>query len=268
MTNEGADFATVLKDAQEQGYAEADPTFDIEGVDTAHKLAILVSLCYGTQVDCDDIYLEGISQISATDIQFASQFGYKIKLLAISKEVNGEIEARVHPTMIPKNAPLADVDGVFNAVRLVGDFVGPVMLYGQGAGMDATASAVMGDAMAIARNLLTGAIGRTPAMGYCPSAIAKLPLKAMADIVSRYYLRFSTVDKPGVVARIATILGNYQICISSMMQPEGHAVDTVPIVIMTDDAKESDIRSALDEIDQLDVVHEPSHFIRIENSIE
>ncbi|OEU62885.1 MAG: homoserine dehydrogenase, partial [Desulfuromonadales bacterium C00003094] len=144
MTDEGADFGDVLKDAQQQGYAEADPTFDIEGIDTAHKLAILVSLCYGTQVDCDDIYLEGISQISSTDIQFARQFGYKIKLLAISKEVNGEIEARVHPTMIPQNAPLADVDGVFNAVRLVGDFVGPVMLYGQGAGMDATASAVMG----------------------------------------------------------------------------------------------------------------------------
>ncbi len=268
MTDEGADFASVLKDAQQQGYAEADPTFDIEGVDTAHKLAILIALCYGTKVDLDDIHLEGISQISAIDIQFARQFGYKIKLLAIGKEVDGEIEARVHPTMIPDNAPLADVDGVFNAVRLVGDFVGPVMLYGQGAGMDATASAVMGDVMAIARNLLTDAVGRTPAMGYCPSAISKLPIRAMADIVSRYYLRFSTVDKPGVVARIASILGKYQIGIASMMQPEGHAVDTVPIVIMTHDAKEADIRAALDEIDQLDVVHEPSHFIRIENSIE
>ena len=174
----------------------------------------------------------------------------------------------MHPTMIPQNAPLADVDGVFNAVRLVGDFVGPVMLYGQGAGMDATASAVMGDAMAIARNLLTDSIGRTPAMGYCPSAIGKLPIKAMADIVSRYYLRFSTVDKPGVVARIASILGNYQIGISSMVQPEGLAADTVPIVIMTHEAKEAHIRLALAEIDQLEVVHEPSHFIRIENSIE
>lgn len=268
MTDEGADFADVLKDAQQKGYAEADPTFDIEGVDTAHKLAILIKLCYGTQVDLDAIHLEGISQISAVDIQFARQFGYKIKLLAIGKEVDGEIEARVHPTMIPENAPLADVDGVFNAVRLVGDFVGPVMLYGQGAGMDATASAVMGDAMAIARNLLHGAVGRTPAMGYCTSTIGHLPIRAMADIVSRYYLRFTTIDKPGVVARIASILGNYQIGISSMIQPEEHDVDTVPIVIMTHDAREAEIRSALAEIDGLDVVLKPSHFIRIENSIE
>jgi homoserine dehydrogenase len=268
MTDEGADFAAVLKDAQQKGYAEADPTFDIEGVDTAHKLAILIALCYGTKVDFDAIHIEGISQVSAVDIQFARRCGYKIKLLAISKEVDGEIEARVHPTMIPQHAPLADVDGVFNAVRLVGDFVGPVMFYGQGAGMDATASAVMGDALAIARNLLSGSIGRTPAMGYCSSAITKLPIRAMADIVSRYYLRFSTVDKPGVVAQIASILGKYQIGISSMMQPEGHAVDTVAIVIMTHDAKEADICAALVEIDQLEVVHEPSRFIRIENSIE
>ncbi len=202
------------------------------------------------------------------DIQFAQQFGYKIKLLAIGKEVAGEIEARVHPTMIPQNAPLADVDGVFNAVRLVGDFVGPVMLYGQGAGMDATASAVMGDAMAIARNLLHGAVGRTPAMGYCASTIGHLPIRAMSDIVSRYYLRFTTIDQPGVVARIASILGNYKIGISSMIQPEEYDVDMVPIVIMTHDAKEAEIRSALAEIDELDVVLKPSHFIRIENSIE
>ncbi len=268
MTDEGADFAAVLKDAQQKGYAEADPTFDIEGVDTVHKLAILIALCYGTQVDQEQIYLEGISQISAVDIQFAHQFGYKIKLLAIGKEVDGEIEARVHPTMIPQNAPLADVDGVFNAVRLVGDFVGPVMLYGQGAGMDATASAVMGDVMAIARNLLKNAVGRIPAMGYQESAINRRPIRAMNDIVSRYYLRFNTVDRPGVVAQIARVLGNFRIGISSMMQPEGCDADTVAIVIMTHDAQEADIRSALAEIDQLAVVHKPSHFIRIENSIE
>ncbi len=268
MTEEGAAFATVLRDAQQQGYAEADPTFDIEGVDTAHKLAILLTLCFGTQVDLEQIHLEGISQISAVDIQFARQFGYKIKLLAIGKEVDGEIEARVHPTMIPQNAPLADVDGVFNAVRLVGDFVGPVMLYGQGAGRDATASAVMGDVMAIARNLLKNAVGRTPARAHQEWAISRRPIRAMHEIVSRYYLRFTTVDRPGVVAQIARVLGNFGIGISSMMQPEGRHVDTVAIVIMTHEAREADIRSALAEIDLLEVVQEQSHFIRIENSIE
>jgi homoserine dehydrogenase len=175
MTNEGADFASVLKDAQAHGFAEADPTFDVEGIDTAHKLAILVSLCFGTRIGLEQISIEGISQITPLDIEYAREFGYKIKLLAIGKKQNGAIEARVHPTMIPTHYPLADVDGVFNAVRLVGDFVGPVMLYGQGAGRDATASAVMGDVMAIARDMLAGSGGgaarlcRKPSL-LCPSS--------------------------------------------------------------------------------------------------
>jgi homoserine dehydrogenase len=268
MTNEGHDFAEVLRDAQAHGYAEADPTFDVEGIDTAHKLAILISLCFGTRVKFDDIHTEGISGISALDIQFARQFGYKIKLLAISKEAGGRVEARVHPTMIPINYPLADVDGVFNAVRLVGDFVGPVMLYGRGAGMDATASAVMGDVMAIARNLLAGAGARTPAMAYLPECVKDLPIKAMDDIVSQYYLRFATVDQPGVLAQIAGSLGKYDISIASMIQPERQVGGAVPIVIMTHEAREADIRRALEEIDNLDVVREKSRFIRIESELE
>jgi len=268
MTNEGHDFAEVLRDAQAHGYAEADPTFDVEGIDTAHKLAILISLCFGTRVKFDDIHTEGISGISALDIQFARQFGYKIKLLAISKESGGRVEARVHPTMIPINYPLADVDGVFNAVRLVGDFVGPVMLYGRGAGMDATASAVMGDVMAIARNLLVGAGARTPAMAYRPECVRDLPIKAMDDIVSQYYLRFATVDQPGVLAQIAGSLGKYDISIASMIQPERQVGGAVPIVIMTHEAREADIRRALEEIDNLAVVREKSRFIRIESNLE
>jgi homoserine dehydrogenase len=268
MTNEGADFASVLKDAQAKGYAEADPTFDVEGVDTAHKLAILVSLCFGTRIDLENISIEGISKITPLDIQFAKEFGYKIKLLAIGKRENGQVEARVHPTMIPVNYPLADVDGVFNAVRLVGDFVGPVMLYGQGAGMDATASAVMGDVMAISRNQLAGGGCRTPAMGYLPEAMLKLPVKPMRDIVSQYYLRFTALDKPGVVAKISGILGRYGIGIASMIQPERKQREAVPIVIMTHEATEAVINDALAEIDQLDVVREPSHFIRIESEME
>jgi homoserine dehydrogenase len=268
MTNEGADFAEVLKDAQAQGYAEADPTFDVEGIDTAHKLAILIALSFGTRINLADIYTEGISDISALDIQFARQFGYKIKLLAISKAENGCIEARVHPTMIPLNYPLADVDGVFNAVRLVGDFVGPVMLYGRGAGMNATASAVVGDVMAIARNLRSGAVQRTPALGCQPESIRDLPIRPMADISSHYYLRFTAMDRPGVLAQIAGILGRHQISIASMMQPERQANEAVPIVLMTHEAREAWVCAALEEIDGLEIVREKSRFIRIESGME
>lgn len=268
MTNEGEDFAVVLKDAQQQGYAEADPTFDVEGIDTAHKLALLIALCFGTKVPFKEIYTEGISSITATDIQFAQQFGYKIKLLAISKETNGMVEARVHPTMIPLHYPLADVDGVFNAVRLAGDFVGPVMLIGRGAGQDATASAVVGDVMAIARNLQAGIGVRTPALAYQSAAIGVLPIKPMAEIFSQYYLRFSAVDRPGVLAQISGILGKYEISIASMMQPDRHKEGSVPIVITTHEAKEANILAALGEIDQLDVVKEKTCLIRIESSLE
>ncbi|MEJ2199640.1 MAG: homoserine dehydrogenase [Desulfuromonadaceae bacterium] len=267
MTNEGDDYAAVLKDAQDLGYAEADPTFDVEGVDTAHKLAILIALCFGTRVRFEDIYTEGISNISALDIQFASQFGLRIKLLAIGKHENGQIEARVHPTMIPVNLPLADVHGAFNAVRLVGDFLGPAMLYGLGAGMEATASAVMGDCMAIARNMLGGCAGRTPALGYMPAAIGNLTIKPMDDIVSHYYLRFAADDKPGVLAKIAGILGNHDISITSMIQPERQIGGAVPIVMMTNEAKEANLRQALAEIDALPVIEDQSRFIRIENEL-
>jgi homoserine dehydrogenase len=268
MTNEGAEFADVLRDAQAHGYAEADPTFDVEGIDTAHKLAILLALCFGTKVRFADIHTEGISSISALDIQFARQFGYKIKLLAIGKADDGRVEARVHPTMIPVNYPLADVDGVFNAVRLHGDFVGPVMLYGRGAGQDATGSAVVGDIMAIARNLLAGAGPRTPALAYRPESIRQLPIKPMAEIVSQYYLRFATVDRPGVLAKIAGILGQHDISITSMIQPERQIGGAVPIVMMTHEAVEANVCAALAEIDRLDIVREKSRLIRIESGLE
>jgi homoserine dehydrogenase len=268
MTHEGAEFGDVLADAQANGYAEADPTFDIEGVDTAHKLALLVSLCFGTRVNFDDIYTEGISEISALDIQFAHQFGYSIKLLAVGKVGYGQVEARVHPTMIPLNYPLADVEGVFNGVRLLGDFVGPVMLYGQGAGMEATASAVMGDVMAIARNLRSECGQRTPALGCCPEFVSDLPIKPMEEIVSPYYLRFAALDKPGVLGQVAGILGRHDIGIVSMIQPERQFGGAVPIVLMTHEAREADVRKALAEIDDLEVITQPTRFIRIENELD
>jgi len=268
MTNEGAEFAEVLRDAQAKGYAEADPTFDIEGVDTAHKLALLIGLCFGTRINFKSVHTEGISQISPLDIQYAQQFGYKIKLLAIGKMVDGQIEARVHPTMIPLHYPLSDVDGVFNAVRLFGDFVGPVMQYGRGAGMEATASAVMGDVMSIARGIKSGAGPRTPAMAYVPEAITDIPIKSMDAIVTHYYLRVSVLDKPGVLAKIAGILGEHRISIASMIQPERQIGGSVPLVFMTHEACEADVRKAIAEIDRLDVVKEQTRFIRIESEMD
>lgn len=264
MTEEGADFATVLADAQEKGYAEADPTFDVEGIDTAHKLALLCSLCFGTRVDFKAIYTEGITRITALDIEFAREFGYKFKLLAIGKQSDGEIELRVHPTMVPLDHPLAKVDGVFNGVRLIGDFVGPVMFYGYGAGMEATASAVMGDVIALVRNLLAGIGTRTPALGCPQNAVETLPVKPMENLVCSYYLRVFAKDQPGVLAQLAGALGRHRISIESMIQPHRHEADAVPIVLMTHDALERDIRSALNEIDQLEAICGRSLFVRIE----
>ncbi len=268
MAQDGADFADVLKSAQELGYAEADPTFDVEGIDTAHKLCLLLSLCFGTRVDLKDISTEGISSISAVDINFARDFGYKIKLLAIGKRDGERIEARVHPTMIPVNYPLADVNGVFNAIRLTGDFVGPVMFYGRGAGMDPTASAVIGDVVDIARNMLAGVSRRSAPLGYLDERVKKLTIKPMGEIVSKYYIRFDAVDRPGVLAKISGALGASNISIESMMQTVRSASETVPIVIMTHEAREMDVRTALAEIDAFDFIREKSNLIRIEDNLE
>lgn len=268
MDEEGDDFADVLADAQKQGYAEADPTFDVEGIDTAHKLALLISLCFGTKVDFDQIYTEGISKITALDIEYARDFGYTLKLLAIGKRCGDRIEARVHPTMVPEDYPLAAINGVFNSVRLVGDFSGPVMLSGFGAGMDATASAVMGDVLSIARGLKNDSGKRSPSMG-CPlSEMENYEIKPMEQLFTPYYLRFSVKDQPGVLAKIAGILGKYEISIESMVQPHRHEAEAVPIVFMTHVAEERNVRAALSEIDKLDVIQEETLLIRIEENLE
>ena len=268
MTQEGADFAEVLKSAQEMGYAEADPTFDIEGVDTAHKLCLLLSLCFGTRIDLKDVYSEGITSITSEDVDFAETFGYRIKLLAIGKMDGGKIEARVHPTMIPIDYPLADVHGVFNAVRLTGDFVGPVMFYGRGAGMEATASAVVGDIIDLSRSMCAGITRRCAPLGYLDGNVTTLPIKPMGEIVSKYYIRFQALDRPGVLARIAGALGARGISIASMLQSARSAADEVPIVIMTHEAREDDMRKALAEIDTFEVIRARSTFIRIEDNLE
>ena len=270
MTQEGADFADVLTAAQELGYAEPDPTFDIEGVDTAHKLAILISLCFGTRIDFNSIYTEGISRISGLDVKFASEFGYRIKLLAIGKLTEGQVEARVHPTMIPLHNPLAEVNGVFNAIRLSGDFVGPVMFYGRGAGQNPTASAIVGDLIGLSRSMLAGAGRRIAPLGFMDDRVVTLPLKPMSEIRSKYMLRFSALDKPGVLAAIAGSLGKHGISIESMVQTS-HQVDDaapVPIVIMTHEAREGAVQDALAEIDRFDVISQKTGYIRIEDNLE
>ena len=271
MTQEGADFSDVLQKAKELGYAEPDPTFDIEGTDTAHKLAVLASLCFGASIDFNAIYTEGITGISGIDIRFAEQFGYRIKLLAIGKRTDdSQLEVRVHPTMIPLHNPLADVSGVFNAIRLTGDFVGPVMFYGRGAGQNPTASAIVGDLIEISRSIIAGVDRRRAApLGFLDSAITPLQLKPMEEIVTNFMVRFSALDQPGVLAGIAGILGEKGISIESMVQTARHNGGcAVPIVIMTHEAQEGAIRAALAEIDTRDFICEKSRFIRIEDNLE
>jgi homoserine dehydrogenase len=268
MTQEGADFADVLKKAQELGYAEADPTFDVNGTDTAHKLCILVSLCFGTRVDFKDVYTEGISSITSEDINYARDLGYKIKLLAIGKRDGDTVEARVHPTMIPINYPMADVDGVFNAIRLTGDFIDTVMFYGRGAGMAPTASAVVGDVMAIARNIIVGVSRRSAPLGYLDEKIITLPIKPIGETVSKYYLRFSVIDKPGILAKIAGALGDNGLSIESMVQSASKTGEVVPIVIVTHAAREMDVRKALENIDNLGITTQKTNLIRIEDALE
>lgn len=262
MTNEGRKFDEVLKEAQAKGYAEADPSFDIEGIDSAHKLAVLAMLVFGTPVKFEDIYTEGISQITPLDIDFARDLGYKIKLLAITKIVDGEIEARVHPTMLPENYPIATVDGVFNALAVVGDAVGSTMFYGRGAGDLPTGSAVVSDIIEIGRDILAGCANRAPVTAFRDRK--QLAIRKMDHIMSCYYLRFSALDKPGVLSRITGVLGKNNISISSMIQKGRQVDEAVPIVMMTHDAVELDVRKALDEIKTLDCVAGTAVVIRVE----
>ena len=265
---DGSSFEDVLKEAQKIGVAEADPTLDIEGIDTAHKLAILTSLAYGMEINFNDIYIEGISNITPMDIDFAEQFGYRIKLLAITKNVGDAVEARVHPTMIPFSNPLCSVNGVLNAVTIFGDAIGDMMLYGYGAGMMPTASAVVGDIIDIARNLLSGSTGRVPLLAYQMEHIRKIPVLSIENIRKNYYFRFSVLDRPGVLSKIAGILGDYGISIKSVQQKGRKISGTVPIVMLTHLAREADVQHALSDISNLDVVSDRPVFIRIENEDE
>ncbi len=262
MTDEGRDFAETLKEAQGRGYAEADPTLDIEGLDSAHKLQILATLAFRTSVDLKDIYTEGITAVSQQDVVNARELGYRIKLLAIAKTTDGELELRVHPTMIPADSPMAAVSGVFNAVFITGDNVGNLMFYGRGAGQLPTASAVWSDTLEIARRVAHG----IPAMDVDLPSVSPRPLglRPMEDIRSAYYLRVTAMDKPGVLAQVAGILGAHDISLISVLQKGRAHGEAVPVVMMTHEARERDMRAALAAIDKLPVVASRTAMIRVE----
>jgi homoserine dehydrogenase len=268
MTSEGQSFDTVLAEAQRAGYAESDPTFDVAGIDSAHKLAIMVNLAYGTPVKIQDIYTEGITSITPVDIAYAKAFGYTIKLLAIAKYCEGEIEARVHPTMIPSTSPVAHVEGVYNAIQVVGDAVGDIVFYGQGAGSMPTGSAVVSDVIAIARNLLLNASGRVPAASFQAAERRPLRIKPMEAIESLYYLRMTVVDQPNVLSQLAGALGNHGISISSVLQQGRKEGQTVSVVIKTHTSTERAVQAALREINAMAFLSEPTTLIRVEGRDE
>ncbi len=265
MTDEGKAFDVVLREAQELGFAEADPTFDIEGIDTAHKLAITLSLAYGKRVNVNDIYREGITRISEQDIEFARELGYRIKLLAIAIQRGQAVEARIHPTMIPSNHLLANVNGNFNAFHIVGDAADSVFLYGQGAGMMPTASAVIGDVVDISREILKGYSGRVPHRTMGEDFLEDIRLVPFDEMTTNYYFRFTAADRAGVLSKISGILGERNISIASVIQKGKKQGGAVPVVMTTYKAREKDVQAALKQIDQLDVVHGETIRIRIED---
>jgi len=263
MTEEGVPFDVVLKDAQEKGFAEADPTYDVEGIDTAHKLAILMCMAYGMNITHNEIATEGISQIEPLDIELAREFGCRIKLLAISRNHGEHVEARVHPTMVPERHLLASISGAYNAIHFTGDTVGNVLLYGLGAGQIPTGSAVAADVVDIARNIATESVGRVPPLAYLPEELRDRRVTPMDELFGPYYIRFTVLDEPGVLSTISGILGNHDISIESVVQKGRKKNSAVPLVMLTHTAKESSVSAALEEINRLDAVVAPPVKIRL-----
>jgi len=261
MKLEGADFDTVLADAQRQGFAEAEPSLDIDGHDSLHKIGILASLAHGFWVDPKQIHVEGIRSITRVDIQFAGQLGYTIKLLGVIKKFGARAQVSVCPTLIPNAHVLASVNHVFNAVFVRGDVVGDTLFYGRGAGQDPTASAVLSDLADAALDLKYGSKRRIPPFVPHAREGAVLP---MDEVVSRYYVRLSVVDRPGTLAKIAAILGQAKIGISSVIQPEGHEGESVPLILMIHDAPNAAMKRALQKISQLSVVKQTPVMFRVE----
>ena len=258
MRERGREFSDVLAEAQRLGYAESDPGFDVDGIDAAHKLAILAALAFNRPVDFASVHIEGIRNVSAVDIAFATELGYRIKLLGIARRTEAGIESRVHPCMVPQSAPIARVDGVFNAVVAEGDFVGRVMLEGRGAGAGPTASAVVADLIDLAR-------GRsTPVWGADAATLSQVPAVPMSAHVGAYYLRLMVVDRPGVIADVTAALRDAGVSLESMIQRGRAPGEAVPVVLVTHETNEASMHQALEHINALDAVLEPPALIRIE----
>jgi homoserine dehydrogenase len=258
MRETGREFDEVLSEAQALGYAEADPSFDVDGIDTAHKLAILTGLAFGCEIDFDGVYVEGIREISALDIEYANELGYRIKLLGLSRATDGGVEQRVHPCMVALDAPIASIEGVFNAVVADGDFVGSIMAEGQGAGAGPTASAVVADLIDIARG------GGLATFAVPAAALRHLPSLPMERHEGSYYLRLMVVDRPGVIADIAAALRDEDISVEAMLQRGRAPGESVPVVITTHETREANMTRALQRIIRIEAVLEPPRMIRIE----
>jgi len=261
MATEGASYAEVLAEAQRLGYAESDPSLDVEGTDSAHKLAILSALGFAADFPYHDIYVEGITRMDPADIAYAAELGYTLKLLAIGKRSNDELELRVHPTLLPSQHPLAAVHDVYNAICITGSAVGETMFYGRGAGQMPTASAVVGDLVDV---LLGKALRTFERLRLFPGRTASLRVKPIGEVETRYYLRFNAVDRPGVLAKIAGEFGRHNISIASVIQKERHATRAVPLVIMTHRAREENLRQAIADIEPHGVVEGAPVVIRVE----
>ncbi|MCE8022559.1 MULTISPECIES: homoserine dehydrogenase [Halomonadaceae] len=267
MRSEGRAFEDVLAEAQALGYAEADPTFDVEGIDAAHKLTILASIAYGVPLQFEKVYTEGISRVTADDVEQADNLGYTIKHLGISKRTEHGLELRVHPTLIPKERLLANVHGVKNAIAIMGDAVGPTLYYGAGAGSEPTASAVVADLLDVARDITTDHHYRVPYLAF--SGIGEddggLPILSIEDIVTAYYLRLLAVDRPGVLARVATILSEQGISIEALVQKEATEGELVPIILLTHSCREKHMNEAIRQIESMADIAGPVTRIRVES---
>jgi homoserine dehydrogenase len=255
MRDKGLSFDTVLKEAQRLGYAESDPTFDIEGVDAAHKITILSSLAFGIPMQFDKAYIEGISKLNAIDIKYAEQLGYRIKLLGITKHTPEGIELRVHPTLIPSKRLIANVEGAMNAVLVQGDAVGATLYYGKGAGAEPTASAVIADLVDVTRMHTADPENRVPHLAFQPDQLSDLPILAMDKVITSYYLRLRVQDKPGVLADITRILADEQISIDAVIQKEpGEGEDQTDLILLTHQTREKRINAAIAKMEGLPVV--------------
>lgn len=266
MRDEGRTFADVLTEAQILGYAESDPTFDVEGIDAAHKLTILAAIAFGMPLKFDSVYTEGISQLQTEDVRYAREFGYQIKHLGIARRHDTGVELRVHPTLIPERRLLANVDGVKNAVLVWGDAVGPTLYYGAGAGAEPTASAVVADLVDVVRTLTADPTHRVPHLAVVPDQITDLPILPMDAVETGYYLRLTVQDQPGVLANIARILANHGINIEAMIQKEASAETAhLPIVLMTHPLREATMNAAIQALEALDTVRAPVVRLRVES---